>query len=137
METYTRGGCGGDGSGAFRAYNNNVKSLFGQAALIGDCTKSVIAWGHRILKCHIYSRAENAHKIPRDHVCQINHEGSVQSLECEIILKCFQKLLKDNCAVGPIALDGDSTVQKTLINEVACRMHGGEVIVDMKADDRI
>ena len=39
---------GGDGSWAFRSYNNNVKSAFGQAALIGACTKSVIAWDHRI-----------------------------------------------------------------------------------------
>jgi len=100
---------GGDGSWAFRSYNNNVKSAFGQAALIGACTKSVIAWGHRILKCHICSRAENARKVPKEHVCQINHQGSVKSMESEIILECFQKLLTDNCVVGQIALDGDST----------------------------
>ena len=131
---------GGDGSWAFRSYNNNVKSAFGQAALIGACTKSVIAWGHRILKCHICSRAENARKVPKEHVCQINHQGSVKSMESEIILECFQKLLTDNCVVGQIALDGDSTtlslLQKTLINDIAYRMFGGEVIVDMKADDR-
>ena len=83
---------GGDGSWAFRSYNNNVKSPFGQAALIGACTKSVIAWGHRILKCHICSRAENAHKILRELVCQINHEGSIKFMESEIILECFRKL---------------------------------------------
>ena len=56
---------GGDGSWAFRSYNNNVKSAFGQAALIGACTKSVIAWGHRILKCYTCSRAHNACKVPK------------------------------------------------------------------------
>ena len=131
---------GGAGSWAFRSYNNNVKSAFGQAALIGACTKSVNAWGHRILKCHICSHAENARKVPKEHACQITHEGSVKSMESEIILECFQKLLTDNCVVGQIALDGDSTtlslLQKTLINDIAYRMFGGEVIVDMKADDR-
>ena len=131
---------GGDGSWAFRSYNNNVKSPFGQAALIGACTKSVIAWGHRILKCYTCSRAHNAGKIPKPHACQINHQGSVKSMESEIILECFQKLLKKNCVVAQIALDGDSTtlslLQKTLLHEVAFRLYGGEVIVDMKADDR-
>ena len=131
---------GGDGSWAFRSYNNNVKSPFGQAALIGACTKSVIAWGHRILKCYTCSRAHNACKVPKPHACQINHQGSVKSMESEIILECFQNLLKKNCVVAQIALDGDSTtlslLQKTLLPEVAFRLYSGEVIVDMKADDR-
>ena len=131
---------GGDGSWAFRSYNNNVKSPYGQAALIGACTKSVIAWGHRVLKCYICSRAKNSGKDPKPHDCQINHSGTVKSMESEIILECFQKLLRKNCVVAQIALDGDSTtlslLQKTLIKEVAFRVFGGEVIVDMKADDR-
>ena len=131
---------GADGSWAFRSYNNNVKSPFGQAALIGACTKSVIAWGHRILKCDICSRAENAQKVAKAHKCQINHQGSVKSMESEIILECFNKLVEKNCVIGQIALDGDSTtlslLQKTLIKEIAYRVYGGEVIVDMKADDR-
>ena len=61
-------------------------------------------------------------------------------MESEIILECFQKLLRKNCVVAQIALDGDSTtlslLQKTLIDEVAFRVFGGEVIVDMKANDR-
>ena len=61
-------------------------------------------------------------------------------MESEIILECFQNLLKKNCVVAQIALDGDSTtlslLQKTLLHEVAFRLYGGEVIVDMKADDR-
>ena len=131
---------GGDGSWAFRSYNNNVKSPYGQAALIGACTKSVIAWGHRILKCYICSRAKHEGKVAKQHICQINHQGSVKSMESEIILECFQKLLQKNCVVAQIALDGDSTtlslLQKTLLHEVAFRRFGGEVIVDMKADDR-
>ena len=131
---------GGDGSWAFRSYNNNVKSAYGQAALIGACTKQVICWGHRILKCYICSRAENSKKVPRAHNCQINHQGSVKSMESEIILECFKKLLAKNCIVAQIALDGDSTtlslLQKTLLQEVAFRVFGGEVVVDMKADDR-
>ena len=131
---------GGDGSWAFRSYNNNVKSPYGQAALIGACTKSVIAWGHRILKCYTCSRAENAGVVVKAHTCEINHQGSVKSMESEIILECFQKLLQKNCVVAQIALDGDSTtlslLQKTLLHEVAFRLYGGEVVVDMKADDR-
>jgi hypothetical protein len=61
-------------------------------------------------------------------------------MESEIILECFQKLLQKNCVVAQIALDGDSTtlslLQKTLLHEVAFRLYGGEVVVDMKADDR-
>ena len=133
-------GCGGDGSWAFRSYNNNVKSPFGQAALIGACTKTVIAWGHRIMKCYICSRAKNAGVNARAHNCEINHTGTVKSMESEIILECFKKLLQKNCVVAQIALDGDSTtlslLQKTLMHEVAFRLFGGEVIVDMKADDR-
>jgi len=64
----------------------------------------------------------------------------VKSMESEIILECFQKLFKKNCVGAQIALDGDSTtlslLQKTLLHEVAFRLYGGEVIVDMKADDR-
>ena len=132
---------GGDGSSwAFRSYNNNVKSAYGQAALIGACTKSVVAWGHRILKCYTCSRAENSRSIAKEHDCQINHRGSVKAMESEIILECFQKLCEKQCVVSQIALDGDSTtlslLQKTLINEVAFRRYGGEVIVDMKAVDR-
>ena len=131
---------GGDGSWAFRSYQNNVKSPYGQAALIGACTKSVIAWGHRIMKCYICSRAKNAGKNARPHDCQINHQGTVKSMESEIILECFKKLLAKNCVVSQIALDGDSTtlslLQKTLVKEVAFRVFGGEVVVDMKADDR-
>jgi hypothetical protein len=48
--------------------------------------------------------------------------------------------LAKNCIVAQIALDGDSTtlslLQKTLLHEVAFRVFGGEVAVDMKADDR-
>ena len=76
-------GVGGDGSWAFRSYNNNVKSPYGQAALIGACTKSVIAWGHRILKCYICSRAKHEGKVAKQHICQINHQGSVKSMESE------------------------------------------------------
>ena len=64
----------------------------------------------------------------------------MKAIESEIILECFQKLCEKQCVVSQIALDGDSTtlslLQKTLINEVAFRRFGGEVIVDMKADDR-
>ena len=61
-------------------------------------------------------------------------------MESEIIHECFQKLLQRNCVIGQIALDGDSTtlslLQKTLLHEIAYRVYGGEVVVDMKADDR-
>ena len=61
-------------------------------------------------------------------------------MESEIILECFNKLVEKNCVIGQIALDGDSAtlsiLQNTLIKEIAYRVYGGEVIVDMKADDR-
>ena len=92
------------------------------------------------MKCYICSRAKNAGKNARPHDCQINHQGTVKSMESEIILECFKKLLAKNCVVSQIALDGDSTtlslLQKTLVKEVAFRVFGGEVVVDMKADDR-
>ena len=97
---------GGDGSWAFHSYNNDVKSPYGQAALIGACTKSVIAWGHRIMKCYICSRAKNAGKSAGPHTCHINHQGTEKSMESEIIPECFQKMLRKNCVVAQNALDG-------------------------------
>ena len=44
---------GVDGSWAFRSYNNNVKSAYGQAALIGACTKQVICWTSHLKMLHM------------------------------------------------------------------------------------
>ena len=113
----------GDGSWAYRSYNNNAKSPFGQAALIGACTKSVICWGYRIMKCYLCSRAESLRSVPKAHTCEINHAGTVKSMESEIILECFQKLLLKHCIVAQIALDGDAKtillLQKMLLEDPA------------------
>ena len=51
----------------------------------------------------------------------------------------FEKTFGQKCIVAQIALDEVPTMlslfQKTLLHKVAFRVFGGEVVVDMKADD--
>ena len=62
-------------------------------------------------------------------------------MESEIIFECFWKLLLKHCVVAQIAIAYYNTttialLQKTRIADPAYRLYGGEVSVDMKADDR-
>ena len=80
------------------------------------------------MKCYICSRAKNAGKNARPHDCQIHHQGTVKSLESEIILECFKKLLAKNCVVSQIALDGDSTTL-SLLQKILVKLHFEYLVV--------
>ena len=75
-----------------------------------------------------------------DHIHAIS---TTKVLKSQWKAKSFRNVFRSCCVktvVAQIALDSDSTtlslLQKTLINEVAYQNFSGEVIVDMKADDR-
>ena len=129
-----------DGSWAVRSYNNASRSPFGQAAVFGALTRSVIGWGFRVMSCKICQRADKQGKIPKDHLCAINHLGTVKAMESEIILEVCTTLISKGAVPAEIALDGDSTtiavIRKTLVHLPEVRLFGGEVVVDMKSDDR-
>lgn len=131
---------GADASWIIRAYQNASRSPFGQAALIGACSRLVIAWSYRIMKCLACTRAQLSGKTAPPHQCWINHTGTVKSMESEMILEMCQSLLSRGIVVSEIALDGDSTtyslLQQELVRDPLQRLYGGESVVDMKADDR-
>ena len=61
-------------------------------------------------------------------------------MESQIIVECVDTLIAKGLVPAEIALDGDATtysaLQRTFVNEPAVRHFGGEVVIDMKADDR-
>ena len=129
-----------DGSWAVRCYNNASRSPFGQAAVFGALTRSVIGWGFRVMSCKICKRADNKGEIPMDHLCSINHFGTVKAMEGDIILEVCKTLIARGCIPVEIALDGDATtiamLRKGLVDDPAVRLFGGECVIDMKSDDR-
>ena len=70
----------------------------------------------------------------------MNHFGTVKAMESQIIVECVDTLIAKGLVPAEIALDGDATtysaLQRTFVNEPAVRHFGGEVVIDMKADDR-
>ena len=75
-----------------------------------------------------------------DHMCAVNHFGTVKAMESQIIVECVETLIAKGFVPAEIALDGDATTYSALlrkfINEPAVREFGGEMVIDMKADDR-
>ena len=128
---FVRGLISADGSWLRRSYGNAARSPCGQAVIIGSLTRSVIAWGFRVMKC---SREHT------DHMCAVNHFGTVKAMESQIIVECVETLIAKGFVPAEIALDGDATTYSALlrkfINEPAVREFGGEMVIDMKADDR-
>ena len=92
------------------------------------------------MSCKICQRADKQGKIPKDHLCAINHLGTVKAMESEIILEVCTTMISIGAIPAEIALDGDSTtiavIRKTLVHLPEVRLFGGEVVVDMKSDDR-
>ena len=128
---FVRGIIAADGSWLRRSYSNAARSPCGQAMIIGSLTRSVIAWGFRVMKC---SR-ENI-----EHCCAVNHYGTVKAMESQIIVECVETLLEKGFVPAEIALDGDATTYSSLlrkfVDDPAVRHFGGEMLIDMKADDR-
>ena len=128
---FVRGLISADGSWLRRSYSSAARSPCGQALIIGSLTRSIIGWGFRVMKC---SR-ENT-----DHACAVNHFSTVKSMESQIIVECVNTLLSKGFVPAEIALDGDATtfsaLLRTFVKDVRVRQFGGEVVIDMKADDR-
>ena len=128
---FVRGIIAADGSWLRRSYSNAARSPCGQAMIIGSLTRSVIAWGFRVMKC---SR-ENI-----EHCCAVNHYGTVKAMESQIIVECVETLLEKGFVPAEFALDGDATTYSSLlrkfVDDPAVRHFGGEMLIDMKADDR-
>ena len=61
-------------------------------------------------------------------------------MESQIIVECVDTLLSKGFVPAEIALDGDATTFSallcTFVKDVRVRQFGGEVVIDMKADDR-
>ena len=74
------------------------------------------------------------------HACTVNHFGTVKGMESQIIVEMVETLIAKGFVPAEIALDGDATtfsaLLRTFVNEVAVRYFGGEIVIDMKADDR-
>ena len=74
------------------------------------------------------------------HACAVNHFGTVKGMESQIIVEMVETLIAKGFVPAEIALDGDATtfsaLLRTFVNEVAVRYFGGEIVIDMKADDR-
>ena len=68
------------------------------------------------------------------------HFGTVKGMESQIIVEMVETLIAKGFVPAEIALDGDATtcsaLLRTFVNEVAVRYFGGEIVSDMKADDR-
>ena len=73
-------------------------------------------------------------------LCAVNHFGTVKAMESQTIIECVQTLVSKGFVPAEIALDGDATTYSSLlrkfVDEPAVRLFGGEMLIDMKADDR-
>ena len=133
--------CGYDGSWLRRSYGCNARSPYGQGCMIGALTKLPVAWGWRVMNCAICSRAENRDSdvIP-DHLCAINHFGTIKSMESDIALECANFLLYHGAVLKEITTDGDgsthTTLQYGLIDSPVQRLYGAKEIISNKADMR-
>ena len=68
------------------------------------------------------------------------HFGTVKGMESQIIVEMVETLIAKGFVPAEIALDGDATtfsaLLRTFVNEVAVRYFSGEIVFDMKVDDR-
>lgn len=106
-----------DGSWPVRSYGNRYTSRSGAAVIFGKETKKIIHADTRntfCIQCYVNTKQGKS----KEHRCFLNHSGSAGSIEPEILVDGFIKLLRKGLKIRTVVGDGDSNVFDQLKDRV-------------------
>ena len=92
-----------------RSTGRSYNSLSGQAFLIGTKTGKVIAMLVKAKICCICASAENKNRVPTQHDCTSNHEGSSKGMEAEAAVELLTLAYSKGTPVTGLIGDDDGT----------------------------
>lgn len=113
-----------DGGWSHRSYGHGYSANSGVAVIIGKATKKLLFLGVRNKYCSICACAEASKVTIPEHICFLNWRGSSPAMEADIIVEGF-RLSEEmyNLRYKSYVGDGDSSVQKNIIDKVSYGRH--------------
>lgn len=92
-----------------RGSGRSFDSLSGHCSMIGSHTGKIIDYEVRSKSCRICENATKAGRVPKDHDCRKNWEGSSKAMERDMVVDMVTKMVDKGVNITKVVADEDTT----------------------------